>query len=422
MKRTIVLALALLLFPALRVLADHDGNGKSSNGARSGGGFGGGHASRRPVVINMSRPSSGGHNRNYPSPQNHPAANFQPSYGRVQWNAPKNNSRPDVKAYAAPGLRASISVHHHPYSQGYVRKKLQKIGVKNEPNFITDRSEIIHTDRMHSTIGFPRTGPDHGPLTATAFSPRRFNDPLVRDHMNLVDGPEWHARIDGFNRTESEPGHYYWHSGDNFNYCHYIDGSGYHWWGWYRGDHFFWTRSFGGRWWWYDPDFDRWCFWNEGFWWWQDPYHVGDLYCYNNDNYVPCNSAEDQVVVQSSDSSDFQNSTSPDGTRVVKVAADTQDAFLYDTANPPSFQPVYLASGVQSVQFSDTSNGRPMEIILKLNDGSFDMFDGQGNPYNPGSAEDDQAAPTDGTSPPSDGGTPPSDSNAPPAAPGPSGT
>ncbi|HTC20203.1 MAG TPA: hypothetical protein VK859_05100, partial [bacterium] len=117
--------------------------------------------------------------------------------------------------------------------------------------------------------------------------------------------------------------------------------------------------------------------------------------------------------------------TSPDGTRVVKVATDTQDAFLYDTANPPSFQPIYLASGVQSVQFSDAGNGRPMEIILKLNDGSFDMFDGQGNPYNPGSAEDDQAAPTDGTAspaPPVDGGTAPSDSSAPPAVPGTSGT
>lgn len=297
-----------------------------------------------------------------------------------------------MKPYSSPGMHAAVSIHHHPYSTGYVRKKLQNIGVKNEPSYITDRAEIIHTDRAHSTIGFPRIGPDHNALSATAFSSRHFNDPIVRGHMALVDGPEWRSRIDGFNRTEFERGRYYWHAGDGFNYCHYIDGSGYHWWGWYLGNQFFWNRYFGGRWWWYDSDFDRWCFWNEGFWWWQDPYHVGDLYCYNDDTYVPCNSAEDQVVVQGSAGVQFQSYTSPDGTRLVKVAADTQDAFLYDTANPPTFNPIYLASGVESVQFSNTSNGRPLEIILKLNDGSFDVLDGQGTPYSPGTTDDGQSA------------------------------
>ncbi len=79
---------------------------------------------------------------------------------------------------------------------------------------------------------------------------------------------------------------------------------------------------------------------------------------------------------------DQQASTSPDGTRTVKVLAGSQDAFLYDTANPPSFDPVYLASGVQRVEFSDPGNGRPLEIVLKLDDGSFDLFDGDGQPYN----------------------------------------
>ena len=77
--------------------------------------------------------------------------------------------------------------------------------------------------------------------------------------------------------------------------------------------------------------------------------------------------------------SDFK---SPDGSRLVKLVQSDGDAFLYDTAAIPSFDPIYLASGVQSVQFSDTSNGRPLEIILKLNDGSFDMFGTDGHPYN----------------------------------------
>jgi hypothetical protein len=249
----------------------------------------------------------------------------------------------------------------------------------------------MDTDKTHSTIRFPQKGADHQAITAAAVSPRHFNDDVVRNNMKLVNSGEWQARINGFNSTENQPGHYYWHNDDGINYCHYLDASGYHWYGWYVGSQYFWTRNFNGRWWWYDSDFNRWCFWNNDFWWWQDPNHVGDLYCYNNDTYIPCNSAEDQVVVTAPADSSMQTITSPDGTRLVKLDQQTQDAFLYDTANPPGFDPVYLASGVESVEFSDASNGRPMEIILKLNDGSFDLFDEQGNSYNPGELDADEA-------------------------------
>jgi hypothetical protein len=142
------------------------------------------------------------------------------------------------------------------------------------------------------------------------------------------------------------------------------------------------VRNFDSRWWWYDADFDRWCFWNDGFWWWQDPYHIGDLYCYNDNSYVPVNSANDNVAVAVPDNGNVHSYTSPDNTRVVKVVADTQGAFLYDVSNQPKFSPIYLASGVQDVMFSDTTSGKPLEVILKLNDGTFDMFDGSGEPYN----------------------------------------
>ncbi len=399
-----------LLVPALFLVLAAASRAADVRGGGMGAGFARPSSVRQPVVINMSRPSSGFQNRNFPSQQApRPAASRpQPSYGQLHWNAPTENqprpqaippqgqmaplsSRPRAGAYASPGVRAAVAVHHHPYTQGYVRAKLQKIGVTSEPSLITDRSEIINTDRRHSTIPFPTQGPGNAALSAVAVSRGQFSDQVVRDHMTLVDSPQWHDRINGFDASETERGHYYWHN-DNFNYCHYIDNQGYNWWGWYVGDQFFWNRYFQGRWWWYDSDDSRWCFWNNGYWWWQDPNHVGDLYCYNNGDYIPCNSADDQVVVTAPDTGNFNTYTSPDGTRVVKVTTDTQDAFLYDTANPPSFEPVYLASGVESVSFSDPNNGRPMEIVLKLNDGTFDMFDGQGNSYGPGAFDEDQAA------------------------------
>ncbi len=437
MNRITALIVAILFIPALTVLADnnnsHSGRNNNSGGRTTSGRTKSSPApARQPVVINMSRPSSGGHNQNFPSQRPAPqtAKPSQPSYGRLNWTAPSGgthtfnqgtrpgqspvlvHTRPNAGAYTSPGLKAAVAVHHHPYTQGYVRKKLQNIGVTREPSLITDRSEIIHTSRQYSTIHFPTQGPDRLAINAVAVSPRHFNDPIVRDHMALVDSGDWHARIEGFNASENQRNQYYWHNDNSFNYCHYIDNQGYHWWGWYVGNQFFWNRYYGNRWWWYDSGFDRWCFWNEGYWWWQDPYHVGDLYCYNNDSYIPCNSAEDQVVVTSSDTAESQVYSSPDGTRQVKVVPGTQDAFLYDTSNPPSFQPVYLASGVESVTYSDTSNGRPLEIVLKLNDGSYDMFDENGNSYGPGNYDADQATiggPDDGAAnnPPPDGATAP---------------
>ena len=64
---------------------------------------------------------------------------------------------------------------------------------------------------------------------------------------------------------------------------------------------------------------------------------------------------------------------------------------------------------MESVSFSDPSSGRPLQVVLKLNDGTFDMFDDEGNSYGPGNYDADQAAQTgqdDGSNPPTD---PPTD-------------
>jgi hypothetical protein len=402
MKRPLILSL-MLLATAVPLTAKEGGVGGAAVGS------GGGEASGRnnwgkgrpPVIINMSRGSSGGHNLNFPNERPSRLEGRSPSYGRVHWPPPAQTgpageegafnpylrpvvTRARLKTFTDMGIRAANVIHHHPYTPGYVRQKLAVLGVKTEPQFITERSEMIHTDRAHSTVPSPGTGPDGRALTAAPFSGRHFNDKAVRDQMNLLEGNEWRGTIRDLSRTETRAGHYYWHRGEGFDYCHYVDRYGYHWWGWYLGNRYFWLRYFAYRWWWYDEGFGRWAFWNDGFWWWQDPFHVGDLYCYDDMDYIPCNSAEDQIVVTSAENPSLQEFLSPDGTRMVQLDRTTHDAFLYDTAKPPAFDPVYLASGVADVQFSDTANGRPLQIILKLEDGSFDMFDGDGNSYNPG--------------------------------------
>jgi|GEM_PF-5014123 hypothetical protein len=71
--------------------------------------------------------------------------------------------------------------------------------------------------------------------------------------------------------------------------------------------------------------------------------------------------------------------TSPDGSRLVKVL-DGGDAFLYDTASPPSFTPVFLAHRVARVKYSDTSQGQALQVALVLANGSTLHFDSSGQP------------------------------------------
>jgi hypothetical protein len=364
---------------------------------------------REPLVIHMGHPQQQAQQSprgNEPATQGkpqrpaaQPRAQQQPNapaaYGRIRWDATPSapqaqtpRQRPSVKslnsAHASePNFQAAHAVSHHPYTQGYVRQRLQKMGVKSEPGYITDRKEMVITDRQHTVIPRPDRGWDNQVLRANPIQPRRFNSEVVRSQMSRVGRPEYMSRLEHANREESERGRYYWHRDDGFNYGHYVDNTGFHWYGWYVGDQYFWTRNYAGRWWWYDQGYGRWCFWNDNFWWWQDPNHVGDLYCYNDDSYIPVNSADDPIVVTSNDHPDSSEFASPDGTRIVKIASDSRDAFLYDAEQPPTFEPQYLASGVESVQFSNPKNGNPLEIILKLDDGTYDMLDADGDPYVP---------------------------------------
>jgi len=106
---------------------------------------------------------------------------------------------------------------------------------------------------------------------------------------------------------------------------------------------------------------------------------VTDVYVYNNGEYVPSNDQEGAPAPAAGFVSQIRTFNSKDGTRTVKLAGDSNDAFLYDAGQTPAFQPKYLASGVKDVRFSNTSNGKPLQIMLGLADGSFELYDADGN-------------------------------------------
>jgi len=77
--------------------------------------------------------------------------------------------------------------------------------------------------------------------------------------------------------------------------------------------------------------------------------------------------------------SQIQTFNSKDGSRMVKLAGNSNDAFLYDTSGTAAFKAKYLASDVTDVRFSNTDNGKPLQIMLGLADGSFELYDADGN-------------------------------------------
>lgn len=288
----------------------------------------------------------------------------------------------------AAGYPSARVIRHHPYAPGYVRKRLQSLGVTHEPAYLAERSQIVHSDRRHSATPQPALGPDGAPMALPPVLPRGAGVQAVREQLAAVSGEGWRAHIQELNRTEARPGRAHWHADGGAEFCHSVDAAGSQWYGWRVGGGIFWTRSFKGRWWWYDRDAGRWDFYDQGFWWWQDPHHVADLYCYDEGGYIPADPGEDAVAVTQPSTGGARSVRSPDGRRVVKLLSGDDDAYLYDTSKPPAFKPVYLASGVKKAQFSDPANGRPLEVILRLDDGSSERFDATGRPDDPAGASE----------------------------------
>lgn len=396
MKRTIYFALAFLLIQGSSSFAQDDRGGRGGEGGNnygnSGGHNNGGKARKGNKSNNKNRQPRANNNRGGGGYNNNNNRNYS--------NNNRNYTNRGNQNYGQNG-RSNQRITGS--------AQLRSMGVHSFPHPFTNRSQMMMTDQAHSTINFPHEGLGGVALHASVYNRTYLSSPAIRAHMNLVMGAGFNRTVVNFNVTENMPGRYYWHAYNGFNYCHYYYG-GYHWYGWYFGNSYFWTRYWGNHFWWYDPVYFRWCYWWDGGWWWQDPYHINVVYVYDNGNYVSTSAgAGVNVAVEGNPSAPGARVfNSPDGSRMIKVTGSAQDAFLYDTSSSPSFQPIYLASGVKDVKISNTTNGRPLQVMLILNDGSFDLFDNQGNPYNGNGAPPVNGAESNYNPPPSDnGGNPP---------------
>jgi hypothetical protein len=366
MKRLVAVFLFLAMLPYLPVRADDKDHGGGGGGERSSS-SGGGHASA-PRQSHQARQSHAMRSQ----PRHHNAA---PLRNRVQSSQQHgvshmngNHAVSHVQGGASMGVRSSHVA---------ISPALRNLGVTQAPHRFTSRSQILSTDAAHSVVEFPHAGYQGHAIVGQAVSAQHFNDPAVRNHMNFIVGANH-----GFGRAdlalqlrgEAGIGQYYWHHNDGFDYCHYNDHWGYSWYGWYSGQNYFWTRYYGNRWWFYDNGYNRWCYWSNGYWWWQDPDNLDNEYIYQDDQYVPADMGPAPTA--------GRKYLSSDGSCLVKIQGDNNDAYLLDPHQPPVYEPLLLATGVTNLKFFEPKDSSPIQIMLTLSDGSVKVFDDQGNPQN----------------------------------------
>ena len=267
-----------------------------------------------------------------------------------------------------------------------------------------------HAVRDHSRAVYPRRIESGARITQ--------RDAVVppSHHLAVVQNAGLVRNIHQQERNEILPNHYYWHNDNGIRYSHYYDGQ-HHWYGFYHGPTFYWTRYHDSRWWWFDGPRARWDFWENGFWRWQGP--GGAPYVYIDNNYYPyedsgvtVEQAEDQPAPASIPApSSNGGKDSPDGRRLVQIFGDDEQAFLYDkTASPPAFMK-YLGQGVSQVRYSGGTADAPLRILVEYKDDTFAVFDADGNSL---SSAVQAAESTDPTPP----GTPDSIPPPPASAPG----
>ena len=212
--------------------------------------------------------------------------------------------------------------------------------------------------------------------------------PPTQNNITIINNTTIVNNINNNQRGWRHDDHdYHWHDWDGQRICHHYDDFGYHWWGFYVGSSYFWTRYDQDRYWWYDPYWHRWTYLHDNRWWWQDnnvTYIIIDnnYYRYGNNGgtVVVTPDPTPPVVVppaKPNAPAPVENQTmfySQDGTRSVQIMGDRKEAYLYDLTVADQTDRLargrWLGTGVASAKFvSDDKmgdDGLPTQVLRQI--------------------------------------------------------
>ncbi len=216
--------------------------------------------------------------------------------------------------------------------------------------------------------------------------------PPGHNHITIINNTTIINNMHGVHRGWNTNDHgYSWYEWNGHRTCHRYDTFGYHWWGFYIGNDYFWTRYNNGRHWWYDPYYQRWVYLHDGRWWWQDPVTPTVVYVIIDNNYYRYQDNAGTIItrpdqtqpvvtppaepnVPTTPAPDQDTMYSLDGTRSVQILGDAKEAYLYDLtatdSNGAAAGGRWLASGVKSAKFvyddKHETDGSTSQVIRQI--------------------------------------------------------
>lgn len=217
---------------------------------------------------------------------------------------------------------------------------------------------------------------------------RQYADRTV-NNVTIINNINGRIRMGGH-----RPGTYHWYHDNGMRWAHHYDHAHVHWFGFYLGDVYFWTRWHNDRLWWHDSPRGRWLSYREGQWWWQDGTVV---YIYRDGAYYrwtpvrggyearpepPTSTPAPTPAPTPAEPEEQTEFYSEDASRLVKIFGEKKEAFLYDnTAEEPAFL-AFLAEGAEAVQFS-SEGALTILVTVAAEDGgkSFKLFDAAGKEF-----------------------------------------
>ena len=254
-----------------------------------------------------------------------------------------------------------------------------------------DRGGLIDPKRQgdNRTYTPPKTR-DGKPVNEKPYTNSRGRHlPPGRDHGRVINDRGAHDHIRGVHNRWNRNDHgYSWHTWNGHRMSHHYDRYGFHWWGWYINNIYFWTRYHNDRYWWYDPYWRRWCYMHDNRWWWQDP-ATSYVYAIIDNRYYRYQDNGGTVVVTPDPTQPEETPPadpnepvptpgqetiySVDGTRSIQILGDKKDAYLYDLtvedSNGAGAGGRWLATGVASVKFvydEKIEDGATTQVVRQI--------------------------------------------------------
>ena len=308
-----------------------------------------------------------------PAPRPHP----QVPTPRPQPQVPTPRPQPHVPTHQPP-------VNHPPVVVTPGRPGQPVHGMPKPPTAPAHRIDPSHNGDNHAVQPPDRDDNGHRMDHRPNRDAHGRDIPPGRDQMSRIDQRDFRQNIHQHqDHWDSRDHEYHWHDWNGWRVCHHYDTFGFHWWGFYVGTTYFWTRYHDDNYWWYEPYWHRWVYMHDGQWWWTHP--DGRCYVYTNGGYYLYGNGTGGVVLTPDPTppvdvppgppaaADQTSVYSLDGARSIQITGAGKDAYLYDLTvadpNDPAAQGRYLASGVKTAVFVNDGD-EVREIILTVVDDS----------------------------------------------------